>query len=60
MAKWVAAVSNHAGAVAGRGGLQKRMPVLCCEIFFLADGSRQLKRCEGLGTCNVNTHNLVD
>lgn len=37
MAQWVAAASNHAGAVAGRGGLQKSMQKdarpslrLCC------------------------------
>lgn len=53
MAQWVAAASHHASAVAGRGGLQKRMqkdarPLLQIFFFFpfFADGSRQQARVE--------------
>lgn len=42
MAQWVAAASNHAGAVAVAAACRRacrKMPVLRCDFF--ADGSRQ-------------------
>lgn len=59
MAQWVAAASNHAGAVAVAAACRRacrKMPVLAATFLLTVhDSKRWMKQCEALvGTCNTN------